>query len=338
MTDLLIVGHRKSGTTLVSNLLQGHSQLTVYPEDLCLFYGYYPHHIENLKNAELEGRINSVVFDMLARKAAKRGYHHLLDLAGFKARFWALCDRARLRDIGYVYAELRTAFEQSVSGQGSGQGLEQGKMFTCKETSLEIFLPSLEQTFQGAKILHVLRDPRDNFAAIKAGSEAYYQKLGEEINTSLESLLVRVSYGLRQIVVNKEIYGAQNYHILRFEDLARDPARALETICDFAGITFESRALEPSIYGVAQSGNSHDGIQFTGVSAENVGRWKTRITDFEAQVIEFHLGDLMQQHGYELAFTQQQCAAAAATWYKRKNYKYFFHDPFKYADADSETK
>lgn len=324
MTELLIVGHRKSGTTLVSNLLQGHSQLSVYPEDLCLFYGYYPHHIETLDETELESRIDSVVFTMLARKAAKRGYDHLIDIAAFKSLFWDGCDRTRLRGIEYVYSRLRSAFLQTVGGED--------KLFTGKETSLEIFLPTLQSTFQGAKIIHVVRDPRDNFAAIKAGSESYYQKLGEQLDTSLASLLTRVSYGLQQISVNKRIFGAENYHVLRFEDLARAPQSTLQALCDFVGLEFEQNMLEPSIFGVAQSGNNHDGIRFTGISDENVGRWKTRITDVEAQIIEFHLGDLMRQHGYETAFSEDQCGAAIASWYKLKNYKYFFHDPFKHAD------
>jgi hypothetical protein len=327
MTDLLIVGHRKSGTTLVSNLLQGHSHLNVYPEDLCLFYGYYPHHIHSLDANALESRINSVVFSMLARKAQKRGYDHLIDIAAFKERFWACCDRARLRDIIHVYGCLRSTFAQTVGAQE--------QMFTCKETSLEIFLPTLEQTFQGAKIVHVVRDPRDNFAAIKAGSETYYKKLGEQIDTSLDSLLTRVAYGLEQVPVNMALFGSQNYHIIRFEDLAHDPHAVLESLCDFAEIPFERSLLEPSIYGVVQGGNSHDGVQFSGVSAQNVGRWTTRITDFEAQVIEFHLGDVMGQYGYQAIFSQAQCGAAAAEWYARKNYKYYFHDPFEHADREA---
>ena len=42
MQTLFITGHRKSGTTMLASLFDGHKDLSVYPTDLSLMYAYYP--------------------------------------------------------------------------------------------------------------------------------------------------------------------------------------------------------------------------------------------------------------------------------------------------------
>ena len=43
MKTIFITGHRKSGTTLLSNLFDGHEDFAVYPTDLSLMYAYFPY-------------------------------------------------------------------------------------------------------------------------------------------------------------------------------------------------------------------------------------------------------------------------------------------------------
>ena len=42
MKVIFLTGHRKSGTTLLSNLLDDVDGLCVYPTDLALLYAYFP--------------------------------------------------------------------------------------------------------------------------------------------------------------------------------------------------------------------------------------------------------------------------------------------------------
>ena len=44
---LFLTGHRKSGTTMFSNLFDGHEDFLVYPSDICLLYAYYPFFIKS---------------------------------------------------------------------------------------------------------------------------------------------------------------------------------------------------------------------------------------------------------------------------------------------------
>ena len=40
---IFLTGHRKSGTTLLKSLLDGHPKISSYPTDLTLMYSYFPH-------------------------------------------------------------------------------------------------------------------------------------------------------------------------------------------------------------------------------------------------------------------------------------------------------
>ena len=39
---LFLTGHRKSGTSMLHNLFDGHEDFLVYPSDIAILYAYYP--------------------------------------------------------------------------------------------------------------------------------------------------------------------------------------------------------------------------------------------------------------------------------------------------------
>ena len=42
---LFITGHRKSGTSMLNNLFDGHEDFLVYPNDITILYAYFPNFI-----------------------------------------------------------------------------------------------------------------------------------------------------------------------------------------------------------------------------------------------------------------------------------------------------
>ena len=67
----------------------------------------------------------------------------------------------------------------------------------------------------------------------------------------------------------------------------------------------------------------------TSVSTVNVGRWKNRITEKEAKIIEFHFRDLMLKYGYDCEYDIEQQIDAATDFYKWTNYQYYYFDHFQ---------
>ena len=318
---LFICGHRKCGTTLFANLLDGHPQLAVYPFDLTLLYAYFPEYLRtHAAPAERRARLRRILFDELAQRLPSQA----LDVAALAERFFAGLPDAALGDPAELIGALMAAF-QAVAGRAGA------KWGVFKETSIEIYAGEILTWFPDARFIQLLRDPRDNFAALAEGVDTHYRRLGEDHNRTLASLLNRARIGFQMARQNRTSYGEARYHLVRYEDLAAAPETVMRGVAAFLGIDFDLSLLKPTVLGHAAAGNAFDGVAAFEVSARNVGRWRERIPAEDAQVIEFHLGAEMKAFGYAPAFEPAAQARAAAEFYKWQNYTYFYGDRFALA-------
>ncbi|NQU35021.1 MAG: hypothetical protein HQ521_17480, partial [Bacteroidetes bacterium] len=141
-------------------------------------------------------------------------------------------------------------------------------------------------------------------------------------------LIHRTRIGLEMGFINLEIYGSEKYLFANFNELVRDVEQFMARVADFVNVPYSSSMTYPTRLEHEVTGNNFDGNKFSKVTTHNVDRWKERISKQEAQIIEFHLGDLMQEFGYSLMYDKRESARSASDFYKWKNYKYFFSDRF----------
>ena len=318
-------GHRKCGTTMFLNLFDGHPECCVYPTDISVLYGYFPAYIVGDFTAEqrLE-RLDRVIFGVtLQGLRAKHDLGERLAVERMREHFFANLDHDKLDQIDVIIRQIIASFREV-----AGLPVEKAPVVVIKETSLEIYAQMLAGAFPGAQFVQVVRDPRDNYAALRAGVDKHYSLFGESERHILASLIHRVGTGMRLIEPNTQALGADHLMVLSFEALAQDPASSMRDVARFTGIDLTPALTSPSIMGRPTAGNNYDDQQFFNVTARNVGRWRERISDEEAQVIEFHLGDVMEQFGYGRAFPPEEAARAAADFYCWSNYRYFYKDSF----------
>lgn len=305
---------------MLSNLLEGHPQLAVYPNDLALLYAYFPAYIrEHVAPQERRARLQRILFTDFAARAP--AHKQMID--ALAERFFAGLQDNQLDDLGALTGRLMAAYQVTAV-----RPAVQTRWGVFKETSIEIYAAEILGWFPDARFIHLLRDPRDNFAALAGGVDKHYSRLGEDHNRTLASLLNRGRIGLQMAQVNRARYGEARYHLVRFEDLATAPEATMRGIAAFLGIDFDPCLLKPTVLGTAVGGNAFDGVASFDVSARNVNRWRDRITPQDAQVIEFHLADEMSAFGYAPAFDRVEQASAAAEFYKWQNYEYFYGDRF----------
>lgn len=106
-----------------------------------------------------------------------------------------------------------------------------------------LLLPQWLRVFPKARLLHIIRHPLDVALSLTRREESKrergipYSKSGAEIDWSLDAWDLYVSECLRGRVLG------QQYHELRFEDLAEDPVGHMHRICDFAGLRVPPRRL-----------------------------------------------------------------------------------------------
>lgn len=324
MFDIIcLTGHRKSGTTMFHKLFDGHPGLNVYPVDISILYAYFPCFADKNKmtDKELQQRIELVLRSTMNKAKEYSGAsENLPDIDIFIECFWRFMTTRDILSRADIILSIAESWQDSL-------GLEKDKPFLFKETSQAIHFQEISQNMPSCKFINLIRDPRDNYAAIKSGVDKYYSAMGENEFESLASVINRARMDMLAATLYSNV-DPYRFYSLRFEDLTATPDNEIKKVADFIGIEFDPCLLEPTVFGRKYSGNSHEGKKFIGISSENVGKWKERISDFEAQVIEFWLGDVMKIWGYKRIFTQLECVQSFAEFYNWYNCNFFFYDSF----------
>ncbi|MEF2144719.1 MAG: sulfotransferase [Desulfovibrionaceae bacterium] len=312
---IFLCGHRKSGTTLLLSLMDGHDQLCVYPSDSSFFYAYYPRYAEGEYSEEQrKKRIIETVYAAMESDAVKWKGECALDMKALEKRFY---ERMQGKECSpqILLSEAVFAYHDMY-----GQPREP-LAWVEKTTSTEVYASQVFSWFPNARMIQLLRDPRDNFASLKSGWSARYSKRNEDVRDLMQSHLERAKMAFLMASANQELYGEERYLVLRFEDLVREPESVLQRIAAFAGVRYSDILLQPRFMGNPWKGNNFDGKVFDRPSAENVGRWKERITPEEAALIEFHFADVLDRWEYEKQLSTSEHVEAASSYYKWSNFR-----------------
>ena len=317
---VFVCGHRKSGTTLLISLLDNSENLLTYPDDSGFFYLYHPgftgpgvprvEKLARLANAVIRENLGYTVNDPCIPLDARE------HLKSCQEECATIIERSISEDLSLrgSLIELMHAFHSSFFPKKTNIS-----RWVEKTTSTEIYALELIDCFPEAKFIHLLRDPRDNWASLKSHWFSRYQEYNDELARLLQSLLERGRLGMQMANANKNSIG-DNYHIVKFEDLVEKPDQTLSAITDFLEIDLTSTMFQPSVFGWPWAGNNKDGIEFSAIDPHNVGRWEERIPIHEAQLIEFYFESLMKDHGYIPRFDQRDCQRAATEHYKWFNF------------------
>ncbi len=304
-------------------LFDGHPELCVYPVDISLLYAYIPCFTskKDFSENDLKKRIELIIKTTLGRCKTRYDLGNSdLDIGFFLECFWNSVEKKNILSREDIICGIASAWYAC-----TGCGKE--KPFVFKETSQAIHFLEIKKEIPSCKFINLIRDPRDNYAALKAGVEKYYSSMGEKELETLASLINRTRTDLLAAGLHTKEYPDQ-FYALKFEELTSDPEREMRKTARFVGIDFDECLLHPTSFGRLYNGNSHEGKKFSGISNENVGKWRKRISDFEAQVIEFWLGDVMEQWGYERIFPRDKCSVSFSRFYDWYNCKYFYSDRF----------
>jgi hypothetical protein len=149
--------------------------------------------------------------------------------------------------------------------------------------------------FPTAKIVHIIRDPRDvAVSSVDAyrGARFFYM----DPYYAARMWRSRISKG---IAVGRSLPPEQ-YHEIRYEDLTAEPERRLRELCDFLGEPFDAAMLEPG--SEAQKHYHKFGIHERvrgGITTARTGRWHEDLSPADQRLVQKIAGDLMQEFGYQ---------------------------------------
>lgn len=314
-SPIFLCGHRKSGTSMFLNLFDNNSEINVFPTDLNLLYAYFPIVERKLNKSMKKKRLENILFKEFAKNEIIK---KRIDLEKYQKIFFDKI-KQNYNTKNLIY-NLLNIYNQKFTTKKT-------KSIICKETSVEIYATEIKKWFKNAKFIHLIRDPRDNYSAIKSGLKKYYSKFNDDKLSILFSIIFRYLNGLEAIEINKKIIG-KDYYVCRFEDLITSPKKEMKKICKFLKISYSNDLIVPTVMGSETYGNNFNQLKLKKISKINIGKWPKRIDEDEAAVLEHYFKKFMKKYNYELTFKEESMHNSVVEFYKLINHKYFFYDRF----------
>ncbi len=277
----IICGNHKSGTTLLLALLDNHPQLTVLPEELNFFIKVY-----NKKNPAKR---------LLTKSGLKLFKFDNVNMGSPDVRFYSDIDFQYIETEVTLLCERTQSFRKMLLGamriwhEVQASQTDEKMRWVEKSPWNEKYVYIYQRWFkENAIYLHIIRDPRDNFATLKKKRPQLTLK---EFSVNW-GFLCGIALWARKAI--------PHYYCIRYEDLVREPVQELQKICSLLRIRFADSLLLPTRNGKPWQGNSLYGTKFHAISPRSVGRYKEQLRDEEIQYLEEALHKYMLEFDYEL--------------------------------------
>jgi hypothetical protein len=280
-SPIFIGGYPRSGTTLLTALLDSHPDLLVYPRETQFFKQVMP----------LFKRDPAVALDFLIWETSQSTWYatHMYGEGKDLGQF-----QARLRELFQEQGGTPKALLQAIMlahAQMTGQSHK--RAWVEKTPHNELFATTLFRWFSMAKLIYIVRDPRATFASVRG----FYK-----IMRLKEMGVLRFCVEWRSSLQANQRNAARFPTLtIRYEDLIEDPQPTIERICDFLGIRFEESLLQPTFDGADFTGfssYSSFATQFKTIDRSSLAKWKEVLSQRDVRVIEYLLADDMAALGY----------------------------------------
>ncbi len=292
---LFICGFPKSGTTLLSALLDGHPELLVLPEET--------HYFRRLDALSSLPRAERVGFLLEHTQLARMDAGHEEDLHRERG------DYSDYRDYRHFdFPAFRGELERRFAGtDGSDRALLDGLVATFAEatgqTGRSVWVEKTPQNednldrilawYPKARILYIVRDPRDTYL-----SYAAFRPWRSKGDFDVRRFTAVWAQSLIRWRAHAAAAGSDRAMVVRYEDVATSPEAHMRRIAGFLGVRFDDCLLVPTKLGQPWEGNSMHGDSFQGIDTRPIGRWKSRLGAEDLAFIEAFLGKAMVDLGY----------------------------------------
>lgn len=260
-----IVGTGRSGTTMLAQILNAHSRISV-PHELQLVFGYSsngPRLYEYFSTAEVRAWQASDFIKVVSNLCPHQFDKYFDYKAFFNARKYPE------KDLGVLLSDLYFAIARS---KGKDFFLEQTPWYGQR-------LDIMNGLFPEAKFIHMVRDGRD--VALSFARTPWWNDSPIENLERWQCEVSRIADDATRLL------GKSRYLEVRYEDFVRDPKTLVSRILDFLGLSFEREMLLPENlidYSVYRKTNmtGHMSTEFNkwneqkdkAVFADNVFGWK----------------------------------------------------------------
>ncbi|MFB6231579.1 MAG: sulfotransferase [Salinibacter sp.] len=268
---VFVVGMPRSGTTLLSSLLDAHPDLVIAPET---------HYFTRCWTG---GRIDgwAEVERMLARLDQQPGVHDM----GLAEEEWATI-RERLRALeAPTHGDILRAVLDTYAARSDAPAWGE------KTPDHLRTIPEMARQFPGAVFIAIVRDPRDVALSLRA--------LPWNHKTLPEQAWTWRRYAARTVRYHKTL--GDRFFSLRYEDLITEPEATLRDVCMFLEMPFRASMLrregeeDRPFDAEREPWKEKSGRQ---IDPSNREKWRTQMPEAERVLVERIAGHWLAEFGY----------------------------------------
>jgi O-antigen/teichoic acid export membrane protein len=278
-SPVFIVGLSRGGTTLLSRMLDAHSSVAILPETWWYVVLDRLGCIEEFTNPWQSSLFFNEVWENLKsyRDPAARV---VAGEASKQPRYVGPTVRV-LETLGQAYANERHA-----------------RIWGEKTPGHALWLPQIRDLFPRARVLFMVRDPRDVLVSYDNRWNRGRRDTRYLINTAalLKFYLAHLLY--------HPAFPPEQVHWVKYESLTSQPLAELEQICGFLGIDFEPSMLDfyqqhENVEETAEG--RHHWLLSRPATTEHIGRYREVFSPSQIALVERLLGKEMQALSYPLS-------------------------------------
>lgn len=275
---IFVGGMPRSGTSLMRDILGSHP-------DVAMFFGELPLWRE-LAAAHAGGNLaraadrDALIRDLVTHPRMERA-QMTLDGGALAA---ALAKEPAV-SLGTVFAH---ALRQYARREGKPR-------WGVKDPRSEFHADQILAELPAARVVHMLRDPRD----VLASQRAIWGSRAQHIVSTTHDWRRSAALARRHQAVHRG-----SYAVVRYEDLVTDPARVVRDLCLTLDLDYRPVMLdlaEPPPWAEGEDGDSRPAGPGTAISAGRVGRHLRDLAPGEATYVEWRARREMDAWGYARA-------------------------------------
>lgn len=306
MNDPVFVsGLRKSGTSMVKNLLDGHPELFVYPPNEVHFFRYSEHDaaIKDKQGREsdpaaLLDRLANIQFVQRMNDDSSSDYRPQIDLEQFNNSVSGRTPSS--------FPEVYEALFESMANASSHFDCDLDEQRPASKTVLDTeFFPELREWFPDLKFLYVLRNPYGHFASARnsmrlqsGSSEGSDMGLLSDPYPFIGSELRRMELSYHLARKFERLYPDQ-FSIVLYDDILEAPEETLRDVASFLEIDYHEKMTNPTVCGEPWGGNSWYAEAFEGIDPSPLDHWMDDISAGEIRVINDLFSDVFDTFSFD---------------------------------------
>lgn len=272
---IFIIGHPRSGTTLLRFILSSHPRIHI-PEET----GFIPFLMKD------PSRI--LTYEDTKKLLNRIGKLNYLweDLVDDPEQFYASLPVPDLANL------LDNLFKIVVDPHNAVRWGDKTPLYVQ-------YLETINRIFPTSQVIHVIRDGRDTAISAK-------QKWGHDsVYMDLYYLLKNWVRNVRSGMDAANWLGPERYFEVRYEDLVTSTEYHIRRLCDFLHEKFHPQMLDHTKLAqhIGPGPDNHSEI-LKPVSTNSIQRWKGNLSPFERKLTNKIAGQLLEELGYEV--TQEE--------------------------------